>query len=338
MSMKAPLFVLIFSVPLFFLLPAMAPAGTFRFSAVAMGTDIELTASAENEAVARDAFDAVVSEFKRIEALMSEWREGSELFRINANAGLKPVLVSDELFNVIDAGQKVSVVSDGAFDITWAAMRGLWDFSGRDNKVPGDAEIKKRLPLVNYKDVQLDYDKKTVFLKKKGMAIGLGGIAKGYAVDKAMEIVAKKGVRNAIIKAGGDMRVQGAEDRRPWKIGIRDPRRKDRNFATIEMTDASISTSGDYERFFEKDGVIYHHIMDPRTGYPARLAQSVTVTGPDTLTTDALSTAVFVLGAKDGLMLVESLNGIEAVIIDAEGGIHGSSGIGKGITGANQPD
>ncbi len=323
------LFALVFFMQALFLFSSASYAGTFRFSAPVMGTDLELVASVDDEAIARHAFDAALSEFKRIESLMSEWRQDSELYLVNANAGKAPVKVSDELFKVIEAGQKVSVVSDGAFDITWAAMAGLWDFNKQEKIVPIGAEIKKRLLLVNYKDIELDYGKKTVFLKTKGMAIGLGGIAKGYAVDKAMEIVQKKGVKNAILRAGGDMRVQGAEDGRPWKIGIRDPRKKDLNFAALEIRDSSVSTSGDYERFFEKDGVLYHHIMDPRTGYPARLARSATVIGPDTMTTDALSTAVFVLGAEKGILLVEALDGIEAIIVDAEGRIRSSSGIGK---------
>jgi len=159
------------------------------------------------------------------------------------------------------------------------------------------------------------------------MALGLGGIAKGYAVDSSMSLMDAMGIKNIIIKAGGDMRVQGRAGTKLWSIGIRHPPDKKRLLASLPLKDISISTSGDYEHFFIKKGVLYHHIIDPRTGFPARLCRSVTILGPDTMTTDALSTAVFVMGPDKGMALVERLNGIEAIIVDSEGGRHTSSGI-----------
>ncbi|MBI1911436.1 MAG: FAD:protein FMN transferase [Deltaproteobacteria bacterium] len=293
-----------------------------------MGTDLEMNLVAEDETAVNAAFDKVVAEMNRIENVMSEWREGTKVSEINRNAGIKPVEVTEELFNLISASIQVSELTEGAFDISWASMRGVWSFAKGSERLPTAEEIKERLPLVNYKNIELDNEKKTVYLKTKGMAIGLGAIAKGYAVDKAAQILFNSGVRNFVIKAGGDMRVQGAQENgKPWPIGIRHPRDREKFIAKLHLTNISISTSGDYERFFIRDGVLYHHIMDPKTGYPARGSQSVTIIAHDTMTSDAFSTAIFVLGPEKGLKLISKLKGIEAVIVDDTGKISGSSGV-----------
>jgi len=306
-----------------------ADAELFRKSTSVMGTALEVTVDAATEGGAGAVFLSVEQEMKRIENEMSEWQEGSPLSEVNRAAGQRPVKVPKELFNVISAALKVSVLSGGAFDITWASMRGLWDFRPGQERVPGPEEVKARLGLVDYRDIVLDPAESTVFLKRKGMAIGLGAIAKGYAVDKAMETVLKTGVTNAIIKAGGDMRVQGNGGGigAGWEVGIRDPRDRRRLMARLTLSNISISTSGDYERFFVKDGRLYHHIMDPRTGYPAKASRSVTIIGPDTMTTDALSTAIFVLGPQKGLELAKSLPGIEVLIVDSSGAVSSSGGM-----------
>lgn len=305
--------------------PIAAQSKVYTRSAVVMGTEVEVTVSATEEKDADKALAIALEELKRVEGLMSEWDESSPVGKINREAGKRPVEVNDEVFKVVSAALEVSKITGGAFDITWAAMRGLWDF--RANRVPSLAEIKKRLPLVNYRDVILDPQKKTVFLKRQGMAIGLGGIAKGYGVDKAMEALARAGFKDAILKAGGDMRVQGTDNGKPWEVGIKHPREKDKIFAKLRLSNISISTSGDYERFFIKDGTRYHHIIDPRTGYPAKGCRSVTILAGDTMTTDALSTAIFVMGPARGLKLVEALGGVETVIIDAKGKTHTSGGM-----------
>lgn len=293
-----------------------------------MGTALEVTVDAATEGEAMAVFSSVEQEMKRIEGQMSEWKETSPVSEVNRAAGERPVKVPKELFNVISAACKVSEISGGAFDITWASMRRLWDFSPGHERVPSPEEVKQRIGLVDYRDVVLDPAESTVFLKRKGMAIGLGGIAKGYAVDKAMETVLKSGVTNAIIKAGGDMRVQGnGGGGAGWEVGIQDPRDRGRLMARLALSNVSISTSGDYERFFVKDGRLYHHIMDPRTGYPASGSRSVTVIGPDTMTTDALSTAIFVLGPEKGLELAKRLPGIEVLIVDSSGAISSSGGM-----------
>ena len=235
--------------------------------------------------------------------------------------------VSKELFKVISGAIRVGRMTGGAFDPSWAAMHGLWDFRPGSYRLPTEQEIEERLPLIDYKLIETDPAKMTVGLEKKGMAIGLGGIAKGYAVDQAMELLLKMGIRNAVIKAGSDIRVQGlSEGGEEWRIDIKHPR-EDKLLASLPLTNISISTSGDYERFFIKDSVLYHHIIDPRTGSPARGCQSVTILAPDTMTSDAFATAVFVLGPEKGLRLVERLDGVEAIVVDASGAILTSSGI-----------
>jgi thiamine biosynthesis lipoprotein len=306
-------------------------SNTITEKATVMGTNLELTMAGVKERKAKRAFRAVVKEFERLEKELSEWRGNTYVIRINKNAGKAPVRVPRELFMIISGAQTVSRITEGAFDITWASMWGLWDFTpGVEHSVPDEAEVRERLRLVDYRAVVLDAKKRTVFLARPGMAMGLGGIAKGYAVDSASRILNSMGIKNFIIKAGGDMRVQGEAGRgRPWTIGIRHPRKKDAIIASLPLKDISISTSGDYEHFFRKDGVLYHHIIDPRTGFPARGCQSVTILGPDTMTTDALSTAVFVMGPEKGMALVERLNGIEAIIVDSKGEKHTSSGFKK---------
>lgn len=315
----------------FFLIPSPSFAEIFKRNSVLMGTDIELIASEENKKIVDAAFDAAIKEIERIENEMSEWREGTPVSNINKSAGKEAVVVPEELFKVISAAQKVSELSNGAFDISWAGMRGLWKFAKGEERVPFDDEIKQRLPLVNYKNIGLDEKRKTVFLKKEGMAIGLGAIAKGYAVDMAMQKMVNLGVKNAIVKAGGDMRVQGAKDGKPWDIGIKHSRDKKKLLGKLNLSNISISTSGDYERYFIKDGILYHHIMDTKTGYPSKGCQSVTIIAPDTMTSDALSTAVFVLGPEEGMKLIKSLPGIEGIIVDSNGNVHYSPGVERRI-------
>ncbi|MBI4949696.1 MAG: FAD:protein FMN transferase [Deltaproteobacteria bacterium] len=312
---------------------SFAQAGLFTKKTSIMGTDLEMTVSASEASSADAAFSSVEEEMARIEALMSEWMDGTPVSEVNRSAGIGPVAVPDEVFKIITDAVLISEASGGAFDVTWASMRGLWLFTPGNERLPSKDEVDGRLGLVDYRNIVLDPAKKTVYLKMRGMAIGLGAIAKGYAVDRAMKQIASSGIKDAIVKAGGDMRVQGrGPDGGSWKIGIRDPRDKDRLIATLEVSNVSISTSGDYERSFIKDGVLYHHIMDPKTGYPARGTRSVTILGPDTETTDALSTAVFVLGPEAGMGLIKSLKGVEALIVDSNGRIHSSPGISLGAT------
>jgi thiamine biosynthesis lipoprotein len=265
---------------------------------------------------------------------MTTWDAASEVSRINAAAGDKPVVVSDETYAVIERAVDVSRRSRGVFDITVQAFKGLWKFDeDMDGSLPDPAEVKKRLALVNWKDIALDARARSVFLRRKGMAITLGGIAKGYAVDKCAAILRARGFRDFMMQAGGDMYIAGKKGSEPWMVGIRDPRGPTNTlFATAPIEDHSFSTSGDYERGFVKDGVRYHHILDTRTGQPAHASRSVTVRAKDAFTADAWSKVMFIMGPKDALELIkrEKLVDFEVVWVDDKNQIVMTDGM-KGV-------
>ena len=255
---------------------AAAAPGKLTYSDKAMGTSVSVWFWTDREADAAKAAEAMFAEIKRLDKEMTTWLPDSDLSKINAAAGDKPVKVSDETIAVIARALDVSKRSGGVFDITVQAFHGLWKFDeDMDGSLPDQAEVKKRLALIGWKDVILDKAKKTVFLKRKGMAITLGGIAKGYAVDKCVALLKARGFTDFMVQAGGDMYVAGSKGKDPWVVGIRDPRGpKDSMFAIAPIKNHSFSTSGDYERGFVKDGVRYHHILDPRTGQPAHASRS----------------------------------------------------------------
>src|SRR5215470_19067133 len=236
-----------------------------------MGTEVTVTAwTADNER-ADVAISAVFREFDRLDDLMSVWKDGSDIARLNGAAGEHAVPVGVETREVLRVARQVSEQTGGTFDVTFAALSGLWkfDYQDKDGTVPDRQEIKKRLPLVNYRDVVVDESAGTAMLRRKGMRVNLGGIGKGYAVDRAVDILRRRGLHDFMIQAGGDMYVAGTRGDRPWRLGIRDPRGPaDRVFAALDLSDATFSTSGDYERFFMKNGVRYHHIIDLRVGEP----------------------------------------------------------------------
>jgi thiamine biosynthesis lipoprotein len=290
----------------------------------AMGTEISFAVLATDEEGAVKAIDAAFAELKRVENLMTTWRDDSEVSRINQQAGIAPVVVSPETLEVIEASQKASKLSGGAFDITFYAMHGLWKFDeDLEKKIPSAEDIKKRLPLIDYRKLKVDHEKRTVFLQKKGMAINLGGIAKGYAVDRAVDILRKAGFSDAIVQAGGDLMCSGSKNGQPWVTGIRDPRgARSGVFAKMMLVNHAFSTAGDYERYFILDGKRYHHIIDPRTGYPATRSRSVTIYAPNALLADAVDDAVFILGWEKGFEMLDKLDDVGAVVVDAEGKIH----------------
>jgi thiamine biosynthesis lipoprotein len=278
-----------------------------------------------------DTAEVVFEIFRDVDARMNEWRPDSPLSEINAGAGEEPVAVSDDLRALLRRGLEIGALTDGAFDVTWAALWGLWDFKAATPRVPDAAEVTRRSALVDYRRVRIDNTAGTVRLLQPGMILGLGGIAKGYALDLAARALRERGVESFLISGGGQMMAGGMRDGRPWRIGIRDPRgAADDYFAYIDVVDASTSTSGDYESFFVVDGVRYHHILDPRTGMPASPPdplRSATVVGADATLADALSTALIVLGKSRALELVEELDGVEAVLVDADARVHVSSGL-----------
>jgi thiamine biosynthesis lipoprotein len=271
-----------------------------------------------------DASSAAV----RLEAILDRHRAGSELTAINALAGKEPVSVSADTFTNISLALEVGRLSSGAFDLTVAPLLELWGFGTGNAVVPSEQELAKVLPLVDYRKVRLTDEGTQVFLENEGMKLDLGGIAKGFVVDRAVEVLRAAGVSSGTVDAGGDIRVIGSKpDGSPWRIGIRHPRERRELVAIVELRDKAIVTSGDYERFFNVGEQRYHHLLVPQTGMPARGVTSVTIVAPDAFTADAYSTAVFVMGRERGMALVESLPELEAIIITEDGQIHLSAGL-----------
>ena len=312
-------------LPLLLLTTAPAHADWFKYSEGIMGTPINIELWSNAKQQADECSKQVMDEMRRIDQTMSPWIETSELYLINAKAAEQPVKISEELFNLIARSLQLSELSEGAFDITFASIGFEYDY--RQNKKPSDADIKKQLDRINYHHIQLDKKQHTIRFAKQGVRIDLGGIAKGHAVDNGIRILRQCGINQALVSAGGDSRIIGDKGGRPWMTGIRDPRDKSKSAIVIPLSDTAVSTSGDYERYFIEDGVRYHHILSPKTGKSVDTTRSVTILGPDATTTDGLSTTIFVLGPEKGLALVEKLTGIDAVIIDAQGKIHYSSGL-----------
>jgi thiamine biosynthesis lipoprotein len=277
-----------------------------------------LAAPADHDKAGRVLTQAL-DEVDRLEALLSEWRPTSELSRLNAAAGEAPVKVGPELLACVETGLEVARWSEGAYDISWAALHGVWDFSAQSRRVPPSREaIAAKLPLWNWKNIVVDHAASTVFLKKRGMALGLGGIAKGYALDSAATLLHAAGFHDFLLFGGGQVRVGGSRGDRPWRVGIQHPRRPESYFGFVEVKgDRSVSTSGDYEHSFEHEGKRYHHILDPKTGYPSERSASVTVVSPSALWADAVDTALFVMGPEAASAALSSAPGgpHEAVLV-----------------------
>ncbi|MBS2016005.1 MAG: FAD:protein FMN transferase [Deltaproteobacteria bacterium] len=294
----------------------------------AMGTHLAFAAYTNpkvDAAKARAAFDAAIAEIKRIEAIMTTWRPDSEISKINAAAGKAPVEVGDETLAIVKASIHTSEISEGTFDITFQTLHGLWKFDeDRDPHPPAEKDVKERLAFLGWKNIKVDEAKKTVMLTKERTQISLGGIAKGYAVDKAAAVLEKAGLTSFFVQAGGDLYAKGRKpDGHEWQAGIRDPRGVDSKwFALIPLSDHAFSTAGDYERSYIVDGKRFHHIIDPRTGFPATACRSVTIWAPTALQADEIDDAVFILGPEKGMALVESLDGVGAVIVDAKNRVH----------------
>lgn len=290
-----------------------------------MGTRVGVELWAEDAALATRAMQAVIDEMHRTDRLMSTYKPESQLSQVNAHAFERPVRVDADILEVVERGLEMSRLSGGAFDITYASVGYLYDY--RAQQRPSEAQIAAALPGVDWRQVQVDRAAGTIRFLRKGVRIDLGGIAKGYAVDRSVERLRALGIRHAMVNAGGDTRLLGDRRGKPWVVGIRDPRSDGRMVTRLPLADEAVSTSGDYERYFEEDGVRYHHILEPGTGRPARALRSATVLGADATLTDALSTAVFVLGVARGMELIARLPGVEAVIVDAEGRIFYSDGL-----------
>ncbi|HJV61074.1 MAG TPA: FAD:protein FMN transferase [Albitalea sp.] len=304
---------------------ATSSAGWRSREEAIMGTAIRVELWSDDAATGEAAIDAVMDEMHRIDRAMSPFKPDSELSRINRDAAAHAVPLSDEMFRLVARSIEFSRLSGGAFDITYAGVGHLYDY--RERIRPSDDEIARARPAVGYQHLLLDARARTLRFAREGVRIDLGGFAKGHAVDRGVAILRRRGIAHAVVAAGGDSHVLGDRRGRPWSIAIRHPRRAADVIAVLPLENVAISTSGDYERYFEQDGVRCHHLIDPKTGKSPAGVHSVTILAPDGLTTEGLSKSVFVLGVEAGLRLVERVSGVDAIVVDAAGALHYSTGL-----------
>lgn len=279
-----------------------------------MGTQAKFEFEWHNDKEANQLMEKLVNEMHRIDATMSPYKATSELSKINLKAAKKPLIISTELFTLIKRSLDFSKLTSGAFDISFSSVGYLYNY--REGVKPNKDQIDHLKEAINFKNIQLNEKSSTIYFSDPRVKIDLGGIAKGYAVDRCIEILRLSGIKNAYVNAGGDSRIIGRKNDRLWYIGIKHPRDTTKLVANLPLENIAVSTSGDYERFFIQDGVRYHHIIDPTTGNSASKIQSVTLLANDSITADALSTSVFVLGVQDGMSLINQLEGISAIVID----------------------
>jgi thiamine biosynthesis lipoprotein len=312
---------------------AMAERGQwFSRDEAIMGTAIHVELWSEDPKLAKRAIDTVMAEMHRIDRLMSPLKPESELSLVNREAARAAVPIGAEMFGLIERSLVFSRLSDGAFDITYAGVGHLYDY--RQGIAPDAAAIQQARQAVGWQHLVLDAQARTIRFAREGVRIDLGGFAKGHVVDNSIKILKHMGIAHAVVAAGGDSHVMGDRRGRPWSIAVRDPRDPKRVVAVLPLQDTSISTSGDYERYFERDGVRHHHLIDPKTGTSPSALRSVTILAADGLTSEALSKCVFVMGLARGMRLVESQPGVDAVVVDATGTLHFSSG----LAAASRPD
>jgi thiamine biosynthesis lipoprotein len=305
----------------------LAHAAWYEREEAIMGTRIAVQLWSENPQQAVDAIDAVMAEMHRTDALMSTYKPESQLSQVNAHGYERPVQVDADIIDVVQKSLEYSRLSEGVFDVTYASVGYLYDY--RTHQHPTEAQIAAALPGVDYRQVLLDPQARTIRFLKPGMRIDLGGIAKGWAVDRSIEILRKRGIEHAMVNAGGDTALLGDRLGKPWVVGIRDPRKAGAVVARIPLQDEAISTSGDYERYFEENGQRYHHIIVPGTGKSPDAVRSVTVIGANATRTDGLTKTVFILGVEKGMAFIRKLGDVEAVIVDKDGQVFYSAGLEK---------
>jgi thiamine biosynthesis lipoprotein len=293
-----------------------------------MGSRFDITVVAVNEELGYINIDEAVAEITRIEKLISSWDQGSETSLINRNAGIQPVKVSLELFKLIERAKQISEITDGAFDISYASMDEIWKFDGSMKRMPSEEDIKKSVARVGYQKIILNEQDHSVFLKQPGMKISFGAIGKGYAADKAKELLVANQVVAGIINAAGDLTTWGTKvSGEKWLIGIANPLSKDKIFSWLPIVESSVATSGNYEKYVIFGGKKYTHIIDPRTGYPASGINSVSIFAKSAELCDALATAVFIMGKEAGISLINQLGGTEVILVDDQNKIYKSNGI-----------
>ncbi len=306
--------------------PSASPVVSKR-AQMHMGTLVTITAVASDKRVGDRAVQAAFDEIKRLEGGISTWRSDSELSRVNAAAGRYPVPVSRETLELVARSIEIAQLTNGGFNIALGPAIEAWSVIERQ-RIPDERELQQLKPLLDWTRIQVDKEAQTIYLPQQGMQIDVGGIGKGYAADRAVVEMKRVGVIGGVVALSGDIKTFGIlPDRRGFPVGIKHPRREEELIAMIDLNDEAVSTAGDYERFFERDGVRYHHILDPQTLRPARGCQSVTVIAKEGTMADGLDTGIFVLGPEQGMALVERLPGVEAIIIDQEGKITVSSGL-----------
>ncbi|RUA15807.1 MAG: FAD:protein FMN transferase [Flavobacteriia bacterium] len=282
-----------------------------------MGSRFDLTVVAENQKKGDEYMDLAIAEITRIERLISSWDPNSQTSMINKNAGVAPVKVDRELFNLIERAIKISKLTQGAFDISYASMDRIWKFDGSVMEMPSEEAVKQSVARVGYQNILLDPGNSTVFLKKKGMKIGFGAIGKGYAADMAKALLLKHGVASGIINASGDLNAWGTQpDGKDWMVAIVNPLNKNKVFSWLPVRDQAVVTSGNYEKYIILNGERYTHIIDPRTGYPSKGVRSATIFTKNAELADALATSIFVMGVETGLDFVNQLKGVECIIVD----------------------
>ena len=293
-----------------------------------LGSPLEITVVAKDTIQGNQYIDLAITEVKRIEYLISDWIPSTQISQVNKNAGSKPVKVDKEVFDLVGRAIKVSQITSGAFDISYASMDKIWKFDGSMKAMPTEEDIKKSVSKIGYNNIILDSKEQTIFLKKEGMKLGLGGIGQGYIADKVKELLFSKGCNSGIVNVSGDINAWGRQqDGNPWTVGIVNPLNKNKVFATFPLEDSAVETSGNYEKYVIFNGIRYSHIIDPRTGYPAQGVVSVSVFAKQTEIADALATGIFVMGVEVGIDLVNQLKGVECIMVDDRGKIHSSKGI-----------
>ena len=298
-----------------------------------MGSRFDITIVSKDSISANAFIDEAVAEITRIEKLISSWDSNSQTAEINRNAGIKPVKVDLELFQLIERSKQISKITDGAFDISYASIDKVWHFDGSMTRKPTEEEITNSVAKIGYQNIVLDKENQTVFLKLEGMKIGFGALGKGYAADKVRTLLKAKNVSAGIINASGDLTTWGKQPNgTDWMVGITNPLNKNKIFSWFPVVDAAVATSGNYEKFVEFNGVKYSHIIDPRTGYPATGLVSVTIFANSAELSDALATSVFIMGAETGINLINQLNGVECIIVNSENKIFNSKNIQQNTT------
>jgi len=318
----------IFLILALFSLGSLVAQEPYKRTLKLMGSRFDITVVAKDQVEADEYIDLAVSEIIRIEQLISSWDSNSQTSEVNRNAGLNPVKVDAELFDLIQRAIGISKLTDGAFDVSYASMDKIWKFDGSMTVMPSADSIKASVSKVGFQNIVLDKESSTVFLKLKGMKIGFGAIGKGYAADKAKDLLISKGVVSGIINASGDMNTWGKQpDGSEWKVAITNPMAKNKVFALLPITNGAVVTSGNYEKYVTFNDVRYTHIIDPRSGYPATGIISVTVFAPKAELADALATSVFVMGIEVGLNRINQLPKVECIIIDDQGNIITSKNI-----------